>query len=112
MKLSSYTVGVPRKTVHLQFFLWGEVLWTKRKNGQLQEMGFSKAEAAYYLKLFSAGECSNPERLRILGEKRKAALDEIHRLESAIMSMDTMRNDIRNKKLQSGGTSNGVCHIK
>ena len=71
---------------------------TEKLAGQLQEMGFSKAEAAYYLKLFSAGECSNPERLRILGAKRKTALDEIHRLESAIMSMDTMRNDIRNKK--------------
>lgn len=66
--------------------------------GQLQEMGFSKTETAYYLKLLTAGECSDPERLRILGDKRKAALDEIHRLESRIISMDTMRNDIRNKK--------------
>ena len=65
---------------------------TEKMAGQLREMGFSKAEAAYYLKLLSA------ERLRILGAKRKTALDEIHRLESAIMSMDTMRNDIRNKK--------------
>ena len=71
---------------------------TEKMAGQLREMGFSKPEAAYYLKLLSAGECSNSERLRILGAKRKTALDEIHRLESAIMSMDTMRNDIRNKK--------------
>ena len=70
----------------------------EKQEGKLREIGFTKTETAYYLKLFNAGECSDPERLRILGDKRKAALDEIHRLESKIISMDTMRNDIRNKK--------------
>ena len=40
--------------------------------GQLGEMGFSKQETAYYLKLLTAGEGSDPERLRILCEKRTA----------------------------------------
>lgn len=66
--------------------------------GQLQEIGFSQTEAAYYKKLYTAGESSVPQRLKILCEKRRAALDEIHRLESQIIRMDTMRNDIRNKK--------------
>ena len=65
---------------------------------QLREMGFSKTETIYYLKLLTAGECSDLERLRMLGDKRKSALEEIHRLESMIISMDTLRNDIRNKK--------------
>ena len=59
----------------------------EKLEGKLREIGFTKTETAYYLKLFN-----------ILGDKRKAALDEIHRLESKIISMDTMRNDIRNKK--------------
>lgn len=64
----------------------------EKLEGKLREIGFSKTETAYYLKLFNAGECSDPERLRILGDKRKAALDEIHRLESKIISMDTVRS--------------------
>ena len=66
--------------------------------GQLGEKGFSKQETAYYLKLLTAGEGSDPERLRILCEKRTAVLDEIHRLEHRIISMDTLRNEIRNKR--------------
>ena len=98
-KLTPYTVDVPRETVHLQFFPGrGAMDDLEKLEGKLREIGFSKTETAYYLKLFNAGECSDPERLRILGDKRKAALDEIHRLESKIISMDTMRNDIRNKK--------------
>ena len=64
----------------------------------LDVYAFSKTETIYYLKLLTAGECSDLERLRMLGDKRKSALEEIHRLESMIISMDTLRNDIRNKK--------------
>lgn len=41
--------------------------------GQLQEIGFSQKEAVYYKKLYTAGESSVPQRLKILCEKRRAA---------------------------------------
>ena len=41
----------------------------EKLEGKLREIGFTKTETAYYLKLFNAGECSDPERLRILGDK-------------------------------------------
>lgn len=64
---------------------------------QLKEMGFSEKETEYFMKLSAAGDCSCPERLRILGDKRKETLDEIHRLEGQITSMDFMRHEIRTK---------------
>lgn len=61
----------------------------------LREMGFSKEEIAHYLKLTDAGECSCPERLRMLCEKRRKMLDKIHRLEEQIARMDLMMHEIR-----------------
>ncbi len=62
---------------------------------RLRGFDFSEDEVAYYLKLSAAGWCSCPERLRMLMDKRKETLDEIHRLEGQIFSMDTMRHEIR-----------------
>lgn len=62
---------------------------------QLQDVGFSEAEIEQYLKLAAAGECSCPVRLRMLMDKRKETLDEIHRLEGHIIGMDTMKHEIR-----------------
>lgn len=63
---------------------------------QLLKMGFSDEEVCYYFKLLAAGECSNLERLRMLGDKRKEILDKIHSLEQQVIDMDVMRNEIRN----------------
>lgn len=39
----------------------------------------------------------NLERLRMLGDKRKETLEQIHSLEQNIMEMDIMRSEIRKK---------------
>lgn len=64
---------------------------------RLREFDFSEDEIAHYLKLSAAGQCSAPERLRMLLDKRRATLDVIHRLEEQIAGMDTMRHEIRKK---------------
>lgn len=62
---------------------------------RLRELDFSEEEIQYYLRLYAAGQCSCPERLRILMDKRKETLNQIHRLEEQIVSIDTMRHEIR-----------------
>lgn len=62
----------------------------------LREMGFSEDEIRCYVKLLAAGKCSDLERLRMLGDKRKETLDMIHSLERKIVEMDVMRSEIRN----------------
>lgn len=62
---------------------------------RLRGFDFSEEEIAHYLKLSAAGQCSCPERLRMLMDKRRAALDKVHRLEGQIAGMDTMRHEIR-----------------
>ena len=62
---------------------------------QLRAIGVSEKEILYYFKLLAAGECSDLERLRMLGDKRKETLDQIHELEQNIMEMDVMRSEIR-----------------
>ena len=64
---------------------------------RLREIGFSEEEIHYYFKLLAAGECSNLERLRMLGDKRKETLEQIHSLEQNIMEMDIMRSEIRKR---------------
>lgn len=64
---------------------------------RLREFDFSEDEISYYLKLSAAGRCSCPERLRMLTDKRRETLDEIHRLEEQIAGMDIMRHEIRKK---------------
>lgn len=64
---------------------------------QLRDMGFTEDEIQYYRKLTAAGECSTPQRLRMLMDKRKEALAEIHKLEENITDMDRLRQKIRKK---------------
>ena len=99
MKRFFYTVSVQNKKEYTySFLLRGGVVETETEEMlryQLLEIGFSEDEVRYYFKLLAAGKCSNLERLRMLGYKRKETLDQIHNLEQNIMKMDVMRSEIR-----------------
>mgnify|MGYP005768532897 CR=1 FL=1 len=105
-KILLYCRCTKQKGVHLQFSFEGGADETERKEflrHQLQAIGFSEEEILYYFKLLAAGECSNLERLRMLGDKRKETLEQIHNLEQNVMEMDVMRNEIRKNGSILGG---------
>lgn len=61
----------------------------------LHQTGFDQKEIREYMELYLAGEETAAERMRILKEKRDAALDEIHFQEKKLESLDYLRYQIR-----------------
>lgn len=66
----------------------------------LHDIGFTTEEVETYMRLLLEGECSCAQRLRMLEEKRSAALDEIHFRERQLQRLDYLRHEIR--KLTGG----------
>ena len=60
----------------------------------LRELGFTAPEAKAYLLLLEQPHTEG-QRLRILEEKRFAALDEIHSKERQLQRLDYLRHEIR-----------------
>ena len=61
----------------------------------LHDIGFTTAEVEVYMRLLLEGEPSGAQRLRMLEEKRSAALDEIHFRERQLQRLDYLRHEIR-----------------
>lgn len=61
----------------------------------LHQTGFDQKEIREYMELYLAGEETAAERMRILKEKRDAALDEIHFQEKKLESLDYLCYQIR-----------------
>ena len=61
----------------------------------LHQTGFDQKQIREYMELYLAGEETAAERMRILKEKRDAALDEIHFQEKKLESLDYLRYQIR-----------------
>lgn len=61
----------------------------------LHDIGFTSVEVEAYMRLLLEGERSGAQRLRMLEEKRSAALDEIHFKERQIQRLDYLRHEIR-----------------
>lgn len=61
----------------------------------LHDIGFTDEEVESYMRLLLCGESTERERLKILDEKRFAALDEIHFREKQLERMDYLRHQIR-----------------
>lgn len=61
----------------------------------LHDIGFTSAEVEVYMRLLLEGESSGAQRLRMLEEKRSAALDEIHFKEHQLQRLDYLRHEIR-----------------
>lgn len=61
----------------------------------LHDIGFTTEEVEVYMQLLMEGDSSAPQRLRMLEEKRNAALDEIHFKEQQLQRLDYLRHEIR-----------------
>ena len=61
----------------------------------LHDIGFTTDEVEVYMRLLLEGEPSGTQRLRMLEEKRSAALDEIHFKEHQLQRLDYLRHEIR-----------------
>ena len=70
----------------------------------LHDIGFSTREVEAYMRLLLKGPPSSAQRLRMLDEKRSAALDEIHFKERQLQRLDYLRHEIRKTQTMTGGT--------
>jgi len=61
----------------------------------LHDMGFGVSEVEAYMKLLLEGSATEKERLKMLDEHRKKALDEIHLKERQVDHLDYLRHEIR-----------------
>lgn len=66
----------------------------------LHDIGFTVGEVEVYMRLLLEGNHTAAQRLRMLEEKRSAALEEIHFKERQLQRLDYLRHKIR--KLQGG----------
>lgn len=61
----------------------------------LHDIGFTTEEVELYMRLLLEGGDSREQRLRMLEEKRSAALDEIHFREHQLQRLDYLRHELR-----------------
>lgn len=69
----------------------------------LHDIGFQIDEVETYMKLLLSGETTGNERMQMLEEKRRRALDEIHFREKQLERMDYLRFKIRKEKEHKEG---------
>ena len=70
----------------------------------LHDLGFTTAEVETYMRLLLEQPNTEEQRLRMLEEKRTAALDEIHFKERQLQRLDYLRHEIRKTQTKTGGT--------
>ena len=63
----------------------------------LRDIGFSTEEVETYMRLLLEQRHTESQRLRMLEEKRRAALDEIHFKEHQLQRLDYLRHELRKK---------------
>lgn len=61
----------------------------------LHDIGFTTEEVEAYMRLLLEGDSTCAQRLRMLEERRSAALDEIHFKERQLQRLDYLRHEIR-----------------
>ena len=70
---------------------------TPRKNMTLHDIGFTSQEVETYMRLLLEQEGTDRARLRMLDEKRRAALDDIHFREKQLERLDYLRHELRKR---------------
>ena len=69
----------------------------------LHDIGFTPEEVERYIRLLLEGTSSDVLRLRMLEQKRSAALDEIHFKERQLQRLDYLRHEIWQSQHKTGG---------
>lgn len=66
----------------------------------LHDVGFTSEEIEKYMTLLLQGESSEKERLKMLGDRRHATLDEIHFKEKQLDRLDYLRFEIQKENFE------------
>lgn len=72
----------------------------------LHDLGFTVREVETYMRLLLEQPHSERQRLRMLEEKRNAALDEIHFKERQLQRLDYLRRELQKAQSRTGGIEN------
>lgn len=63
----------------------------------LDNLGFTKAEAALYIRLLHLGTSTKDKRIQLLTDRRKKLLEEIHIKENQLQEIDYLRYELQNE---------------
>ena len=69
----------------------------------LHDVGFTSQEVETYMRLLLEQGNTDRDRLRMLDEKRKATLDDIHFREKQLERLDYLRHELRKKRAAGEG---------
>lgn len=70
----------------------------------LHDIGFTSQEVETYMRLLLEQEGTDRARLRMLDEKRSAALDDIHFREKQLERLDYLRHELRKRTEETENT--------
>ena len=70
----------------------------------LHDIGFTSQEVETYMRLLLEQEGTDRARLRMLDEKRRAALDDIHFREKQLERLDYLRHELRKRTEETEST--------
>ena len=70
----------------------------------LHDIGFTSQEVETYMRLLLEQEGTGRTRLRMLDEKRRAALDDIHFREKQLERLDYLRHELRKRTEETENT--------
>ena len=74
----------------------------------LHDIGFTSQEVETYMRLLLEQEGTDRARLRMLDEKRRAALDDIHFREKQLERLDYLRHELRKRTEEAEKTGNPI----
>lgn len=63
----------------------------------LDNLGFTNAEAALYIRLLPLGTSAKDKRMQLLTGRRKKLLEEIHIKEKQLQEIDCLRYELQNE---------------
>ena len=78
----------------------------------LHDIGFTSQEVETYMRLLLEQEGTDRARLRMLDEKRRAALDDIHFREKQLERLDYLRHELRKRTEEAEKTGNPIKIIR
>ena len=74
----------------------------------LHDIGFTSQEVETYMRLLLEQEGTDRARLRMLDEKRRVALDDIHFREKQLERLDYLRHELRKRTEEAEKTGNPI----
>ena len=90
---ASKRYNIPLNILH-EYERWGLCNAVKKVMGAWHDIGFESSEIEIYMKLLLEKENSEDERLKILEDKRRNILDDIHLKEKQLNYLDYLRYNI------------------